>query len=1124
LLDSILTPPTLELERIIGPGFSESRILKISSAAGFFGLCLLSGAVHADDTRCENPVAQVDSADGRVEVRPAGLRIWEALQPGDRLCLEDVVRTAVAASATFRLPDNSLTILGEDGSMSFGTPRNEEGTLLDLVRGALVIISRDPRFLKITTPYGDAGLEGTEFLLEVDGVALALTVFEGSVELDTAGFGTRYIDGQQAITVGRAGFGELAEADPFQRELLWARHFDRVLDGPLPAWDEEPADGVPAGAAFLARRAQGQLLGGRIEQARADVDAALTIVPDHAEALSVAATISWAQRDGDRAWAEVERALAVNPRSSAALIAQSFLLQHRNDPLEALNAARQAAVVEPGNVIAAVRVAETLLQSRDVRGAVAAANEVLEMDPGNAAALGVLGFAAMAAGKFSEAEEHFDASIEADSTAPMPRLGLAIALIRIGETSEGMASLESAVALDPNDSRSRSYAGKGYFDQSRIAEAIEQLGMGSRVDRGDTTPYTYRALIDLAKNDPIAAFLNLENALRVSGGSLRFGSSFAFDDDAAMRNASYGQIYRALDFEKLGQLRASQLLTESPSDPAGHWLQADIASELERQQITRVSEARQARMHETAVTAPVPPLLGIVNLPFMDSAGASDLAREVQRSSFARNGAIGQVSLISGSNATTGANLILANVGETWSFDLSYGGQESDGFRENNDAKLEVLNAFVNGRLSSNISLLSEVRFMRVEKGDLSLLFNADLYSPDLSQEEENDSVMLGAAVRLTPTSKFTGTITANRADISASIGTVIRVATRADRETLDVQYINERQRRNFVAGMRVSHIDVTDTARTQIPLGDPPIIVELESVSPRTDRQVNAHFYSNHQVGERFDVTAGVSQDWIDGRLVDISGLSPKLGAQYRSERTAVRVSYFETVLGTQISKQMIQPLLEPTQVAGFGQFYFGTETEVARTSALAVDHEINSKLRIGAEKVERDVESPYQRIPPGSTLSETELFHIRESMELVNLYWMPTPVLAVRAGWQYEYFDYHGEISPFQFTEIRTRRVPIDVTWILGEVASLKLTGSHIRQTGIFDSPGPTANLGAEESEFPVFDASLRFRLPNRRGNVEAGIKNLFDKEFRFQDTDPENPRIYPDRFAFVRFTLMM
>ena len=48
------------------------------------------------------------------------------------------------------------------------------------------------------------------------------------------------------------------------------------------------------------------------------------------------------------------------------------------------------------------------------------------------------------------------------------------------------------------------------------------------------------------------------------------------------------------------------------------------------------------------------------------------------------------------------------------------------------------------------------------------------------------------------------------------------------------------------------------------------------------------------------------------------------------------------------------------------------------------------------------------------------------------------------------------------------------------------------------------------------------LGYRLPKRRGVLSLNVANLFDKDFRYQDIDPENPSVVPERFAYFRFTL--
>jgi outer membrane receptor protein involved in Fe transport len=58
--------------------------------------------------------------------------------------------------------------------------------------------------------------------------------------------------------------------------------------------------------------------------------------------------------------------------------------------------------------------------------------------------------------------------------------------------------------------------------------------------------------------------------------------------------------------------------------------------------------------------------------------------------------------------------------------------------------------------------------------------------------------------------------------------------------------------------------------------------------------------------------------------------------------------------------------------------------------------------------------------------------------------------------------------------------------------------------------------------EDQSLVFDASISYRLPKRLGLITVGAKNLFDKSFRYQDSDPLNPMMQPRRLVYGKFTL--
>ena len=121
---------------------------------------------------------------------------------------------------------------------------------------------------------------------------------------------------------------------------------------------------------------------------------------------------------------------------------------------------------------------------------------------------------------------------------------------------------------------------------------------------------------------------------------------------------------------------------------------------------------------------------------------------------------------------------------------------------------------------------------------------------------------------------------------------------------------------------------------------------------------------------------------------------------------------------------------------------------------------------------------------------------------------------------------FDNHGYALFERYSELTSLRAPFGVKYFGPSGLTAGVTTSFVRQHGMFTdvrnaAPGSQILVpGADR--FWVVDASLGFRLPKRRGSIELSVYNLLDEQFHFQDLDPENPRIFPERFAALRFTL--
>ncbi len=132
-------------------------------AIGGIVLASPSGA-HAQP--CEPAAASVISVQGDVAVSGHD-RDWQDVQLNQVLCAGQQVRLLAKSRAVLLLPNETLIQLDEGSVFTLRAIEPEKPAWLDLLRGALHIISRVPRALNFRTPFVNAGIEGTEFALQV---------------------------------------------------------------------------------------------------------------------------------------------------------------------------------------------------------------------------------------------------------------------------------------------------------------------------------------------------------------------------------------------------------------------------------------------------------------------------------------------------------------------------------------------------------------------------------------------------------------------------------------------------------------------------------------------------------------------------------------------------------------------------------------------------------------------------------------------------------------------------------------------------------------------------------------------------------------------------------------------
>ena len=371
-------------------------------------------AAAAAQQRCAQPVALFQSVTNSVQVLQASTR---AAGPATRLlgvCTGDTIRVGDNSRAVV-LMIGSNTPLAIDQNSEFTVTESADRTrsLLDLVRGAVLFITGTHRSIDIRTPFVNASVEGTEFIVRVAADRTLITVLEGAVRASNPQGTVLVAAGQQATAVqGRAP--QLQVVVRPRDAVQWALYYEPIL--PADSFDRlaTVAD-TDRDATFYVRRASLYLGVRQLDAARDDLDRAAQLDPSNGQADALRTIIAIALNDKATALDSARTAVARAPGSAAAQVALSYALQAAVDLPGARAAVEKAVALEPENAGAWARLAELRLSLGDTSGAAQAARRSTTLAREDARGFTVLGFVSLAQMNMSGAQTAFDAAITLES-------------------------------------------------------------------------------------------------------------------------------------------------------------------------------------------------------------------------------------------------------------------------------------------------------------------------------------------------------------------------------------------------------------------------------------------------------------------------------------------------------------------------------------------------------------------------------------------------------------------------------------------------------------------------------------------------------------------------------------
>jgi hypothetical protein len=130
-----------------------------------------------------------------------------------------------------------------------------------------------------------------------------------------------------------------------------------------------------------------------------------------------------------------------------------------------------------------------------------------------------------------------------------------------------------------------------------------------------------------------------------------------------------------------------------------------------------------------------------------------------------------------------------------------------------------------------------------------------------------------------------------------------------------------------------------------------------IQTKASRNAERQMAYSYANVKFPENLIWTIGLSYHDDEQSARNLSQFYPKLGLQWTmNDAISLRAAAFKTVQHVEVIDQTI----EPTQVAGFNQFYNNFAMTTASNYGVGLDVRFNHRLFGGLEALRRDLEVP--------------------------------------------------------------------------------------------------------------------------------------------------------------------
>ena len=1080
----------------------------------------VAGVRPAAAQSCEQPVGRLQSPEGDVAVQDGGAADWRPAQLNEELCRAATIRTGALSRAAVVLVNAEVLRLDQETTLSLkDVPLDAaQPTLLDLAFGAVQSFSRAPKKVNVNTSYMTLAIRGTEFVIRADKEQSRLTVFEGEVVASNAQGELAVPGGQSAVATAGQPPKPFLVARP-RDAVQWSLFYPPIFSAPpgtAPDLEEArrlAAGGDVAGAvaaldklprsgrtpAVLAYRAALLLSVGRAQEARSDLDAALAADPNAADALALRAVIGVVQNERDAALADAHKAVELAPSSAAAKIALSYAQQAVFDLNGARATMEQAVAEQPQDALAWARLSELWLMNGYRDRSREAADRAAALAPDLERVQTVRGFADLVELRLETATDAFVHAIAINPADPLPRFGLGLTQIRRGGLNQGRANIELAVGLDSSNALLRTYLGRAYFEERRDQQAADQYTLAKELDPLDPTAYLYDAIRLQTINRPVEALQELDKSIELNDNRAIYRSRLQLDSDRAARGASLARIYQDLNFIDSGVHEATNSLTLDPTNPSAHRFLADIYGGVRRTETSRVSELLQSQMLQDLNQTPIPAALGEANLNIVSHGGPTTPGYNEFTPLFQSNGLFFGTGGLVGSDETKSVEAQASVLYDRYSISASGFAYDTDGWRDNGDVRHSVGNVFFQTAITPEINAQLEFRSRSTHYGDIAQVWDPDDFSQLNDRDIDQNSYRAGLRWSPTPNSNLLLSMIYSDTNDKENTGTPLDFGQlNAQSEFKDkgyqpeIQYIYRDNLLNVTSGAAYFAVDRDQLITADI---DGFEIANLDDRYDVTDPR--GYVYGNLNFPTPVVWTLGVSADDYQAEGIEARKVNPKFGVQWNvTDEVRLRAAAFQVVKGPLSTNRS----LEPTQIAGFNQFFDDDPGAVSQRYGIGSDWKLTENLFVGAQATWRYIDQQFYTLD----IQDADTTNYREQNHMLYAYWALSDQWALTGQFVYDRFSAQNSGLTDQTSvpkKATTYSMPLGVRYFhpSGFFAGAGVT--FVRQD-LERSENNVTGYGEGESNFTLVDAQIGYRLPRRFGIVTLQASNIFDQGFDYQD----------------------